>query len=275
MSFSVVLTLTLFQSAMGAEVAPDASDDNIFIECLYALIRVALLSATFVLGQRALKERNGQNKKVLKGLPCISRGTSRTPTCHGRYPKKLRVASDDEDDLSTSVGSSDSESDMLSSDDERNNGNSTKISMADLLRCRPIVGPAPIGSLRAMPFNDRASVSRQQFEERRWENVRIEGAASAGAASKPVKIAATKQALKSDSKAAKAAPGPRAKAPRIMAAPVLVDAATAAANSARMAALLEIICPEDAPAVPKTKAAPPPWRRQPVTETPSAPLSVK
>jgi len=274
MSFSVVLILALFHSAMGAEVAPDASDDNVFIECLYALIRIALLSATFLLGQRALKKRKGQSEKVLQDLPCISRGTPRTPSFHGRYPKKFRVASDDEDDISTSVGSSDSESDLLSSDDEGKNGNSTKISMADLLRCRPVVGPAPVGSLRAMPFTERASLSRQQYEERRWENVRIEGAAQANAASKSVKIAATKQSSKVDSKAAKAVPGPRAKAPRVMAAPVPVDAATAAANSARMAALLEIICPEDAPTVPKTKAAPPPWRRQPVTERPPEPLSL-
>jgi len=174
----------------------------------------------------------------------------------------VHVPSDDEDALSTSVGSSDSECDVLSSDNEGENGKIAKISIADLLQRRPAVGPAPRGSLRAMPVVEHAPVSRQQFEERRWENLRNSNT-----------TAPAKQPSKGESKPAKKSP----KASPVKASPVKavsppVDAATAAANSARMAALLEIICPEDAPApVPAVKSgATPPWRRQPVAEVQAA-----
>jgi len=263
MMFSMVLALTLLQSTMGAEVAGDTGDDDTFIQCLYALIRVILLSATFVLAQRALKARNGQQSHRVQG----AKGSPKRFNTNGHSPKKLtkhNFASDDEDDLSTSVGSSDSESDMLSSEDEEDR-KATKISVSALLQCRPAVGPAPLGSLRAMAVVERTVVSRQQFEARCWENLRSPADETTNSASKPAKTASTKQPLKSDSKLAKKT----RKAP-IKAVPMPIDEVTAAANSARMQALLEIICPEDVPTVEKAtaKSALPPWRRQPVTAAP-------
>jgi len=247
----------LFESTIGADF-DDQSD--VFTQCVCALLRVVLLTATFVLGQRTFQARSGQK---VRSLPCITKGTPRTPSTRNRYPKKLRAPSDDEDDLSTSVGSSDSETDMLSSDNEDEVGSTTKISASDLLRLRPAAGPAPIGSLRAMPVAERVSVSRAQFEQRQWENLRGSAAPQQRPApAKPSKAAPSKQPSKSDSKPAKKSLKP---APVKQVTPQPVDAATEAANAARMAALLEIICPEDNPAaVQKTSksGAPPPCRRQ-------------
>merc|ERR1719326_847507 len=148
---------------------------------------------------------------------------------------------------------------MLSSDNEAEVGSATKINVSDLLRLRPAAGPMPIGSLRAMPVAERVSVSRQQFEQRQWENLRGPAVVQENPASaKPLKAAPAKQPSKSN-------PKPLKKNPRMDRVQAPVDAATAAANSARMAALLEIVCPEDVPAVapmtaPKTGATPP-WRR--------------
>jgi hypothetical protein len=268
MMFSVIMALAVFQCTMAAEIAGDVSkDDDLFTQCLYALIRVALLSATFVLGQRTFGMNNGHKK--LRDLPSISKGTPRVQPPHGRHPKaskklKVHVASDDEDCISTSAGSSDSEPDTLSSDDETAYSKSTKISIGDLLRCRPVAGPAPVGSLHAMSVNEQAPVSRKQFEERRWESLRNEGASGKSTVCKPVKAAPMKPSSKKpDSKPPKA--------PKAAVTLATVDAATAAANSARMAALLDIICTEDAPTDPKPTAAKsgplPPWRRQAVSET--------
>jgi len=251
MLFSVASTL--FQSTLGV-VFDDLpiTGDNTFTQCIYALLRVFLLTATFVLAQRTFKARNSPK---VRALPCITKGTPRMPSARGRYPKKPIAPPIDDDDLSTSVGSSDSESDMTSSDNENETGSTIKISVSDLLRCRPAAGPAPVGSLRAMPVAERVPVSRQQFEQRQWENLRGPAVVQENPASaKPLKAAP-----------AKSNPKPLKKNPRMDRVQAPVDAATAAANSARIAALLEIVCPEDVPAVapmtaPKTGATPP-WRR--------------
>merc|ERR1719498_1509703 len=113
-----------------------------------------------------------------------------------------------------------------------------------------------------MPLVERVAVSREEFEQRQWENLRSSAVPQQRAAqAKPSKASAAKQPAKSDSKPAKKGP----KASPVKAAPPPVDAATAAANSARMAALLEIICPEDTPAAAQAtckSGATPPWRRQ-------------
>lgn len=248
MLFSLVSAV--FQSTIGADF--DGSDA--FTQSICAFLRAILLAATFVLCTHTFKARKSQK---VHSLPCITKGSPRTHSSHNRYAKKVRAPStDDDDDLSTSVGSSDSESDTVSSDNESEVRSTTKISVVDILSLRPSAGPAPNGSLRAMPVVERGVVRCQHFEQRQWENLR-----SSGAPANVSKTAPAKQPSKTIANSAKKVP----KAAPVKTELPPVDAATAAANSKRMAALLEIICPEDIPgAAEKTSPSrvTPPWRQR-------------
>jgi len=267
---------TCFQAILGTDLDGSAGEDS-FTRCLCAILRVLLLSATFVLGQRAFQARN--SKKPQHSVQS-TKNSLRKSSAHDRPQKKSAFPppSEDEGDLSTSAGSSDSESEAFSSDNDEGDTNAPKIGISDLLRCRPAAGPAPVGSLRAMAVAGCPVVSRQQFERRRWDNLR----SCAGTEQPSVPTKSTSKAkktipsnkseksdgkpLKSDSKLArKAAPLPKKS---VACAPE--DPLKTAANAARMQALLEIICPEDVPMVQKEKAksALPPWRQPAVATMP-------
>lgn len=253
MLFSMVSTF--FQATFGAEL--DCIGEDTFLQCMYAIIRVLILSATFVVGQRAIQAKNNTERSMKS-----STSFPRKAVARGHYQKKVSAASDD--DLSTTAGSSDSESESFSGDDGEGDAFAPKMTISDLLRCRPAAGPAPVGNLRTMAVAERPIVCRQQFEQKRWENLRS-GAAmqqpslpakstSKIAPAKPLK--SNSKPLKSASKVScKAAPLPNGAVSKI------ADPATTAANAVRMQALLEIICPEDVPAAPTEKKATPPWRR--------------
>jgi len=274
MLFSMVSTC--FQATLGTDLDGSTGDDT-FTQCLCAILRVLLLSATFVLGQRAFKARNSQ--KPWHSVQSV-KNSPRKSSAHGRPQKKssFPLPSEDDGDVSTSAGSSDSESEAFSSDNDEGDTNAPKIGISALLQCRPAAGPAPIGSLRAMAVAVFPVVSRQQFEQRRWDNLRsCAGTQQPSVPTKSIsKIQKTvpsnkseksdSKPLKSDSKLSrKAAPLPKKS---VACAPV--DPLKTAANAARMQALLEIICPEDVPVVHKEKAkgALPPWRQPAVATMP-------
>jgi len=238
------MTLSMVSSAFQAfleEEIGGKTDSNFIAQCVHALIRILLLSATFVLVHRTL------NSQRTSKATAPSRFTKSLPKKNSTFKGKRRFCppSDNEDAVSTSVGSSDSESDLLSSDQEED-VKGGKISVLELLRRRPPAGIAPQGSLCAMP------VASSQPRARDWNAVRatVQPKSPAKTVSR-FESKAEAKTIKSCTKAAKADSKPVSKPPptpmkgKILPVPAKEDASKAAANSARMQALLEIICPEE------------------------------
>jgi len=230
------------------------ASDDLVTQLFYALLRIVILSATFLLAHRTF------NAQKPRPAPAPSRfvKASLKKTSGNKGKRRFDPPSEDEDAVSTSVGSSDSESDLISSDDEKGL-KGAKISISDLLRCRPtVVGIAPQGSLHAMPIGTSLKSGRS------WDTVRSNSAVQAyvTGAQAPVK-AVTKESKLATSKAAKAGPKPPCKA-----APVSMKSLNCAsvdtANPARIQALLSIICPDEEPVAHKSpvKTDSAPWRRQ-------------
>jgi len=249
-----------FQAMIGEEIAGMASD-GLVTQLFYALLRIVILSATFVLAHRTF------NAQKPRPAPAPSRfvKASLKKTSGNKGKRRFDPPSEDEDAVSTSVGSSDSESDLISSDDEKGL-KGAKISISELLRCRPtVVGIAPQGSLHTMPIGTSLKAGRS------WETVRsnsavqvhVTGAQAPVAASKVSAKEAPKESKLATSKAAKAGPKPPCKA-----APVSMKslncASSDSANPARIQALLSIICPDEEPVAHKSpaKTDSAPWRRQ-------------
>merc|ERR1719160_1166911 len=101
-----------FQALIDEEIGGNASS-NFVTQCVHALIRILLRSATFVLANRTFNTRT-------RKAPSPSRFTkaSLKKTTPFKGKRSCKSPSEEEDELSTSVGSSDSESDPASSDQE-------------------------------------------------------------------------------------------------------------------------------------------------------------
>jgi len=214
---------TAFQAVIG-EIAGTANND-LTTQCFYAFLRIVLLSATFVVAQRTFQTR--KNRKAY--IP--SRVVKASPKKMTGYKgKRYFNPPVEDDDVSTAVGSSDSESDSMSLDEDVKG---TKISISELLKCRPAAGNRPQGSLQTMRIGSSLPQRRQ------WDTVRSNvsvqhSQAPAKTASKPA-----------DVKGAKASPKPCKTAPVPKQGFRGIGDSTAAASPERIQALLSIICSEE------------------------------
>jgi len=250
-----------FQAFIGEEIASNGGT-NLTSQCLYAFLRILILSGTFILVQRTLKFNSQKNRKALTP----SRVPKASPKKMNGYKGKRNFNLPREDeDVSTATGSSDSDSDSTSTDyDENVKG--ARITMSELLRCRPAVGTRPTDGLHARPIGSSV------LQPRRWDTVRssstversiaptkaVSKATSVKGAKETVSNAATVKGTKTNSKApCKIATVPK---PKIG---TFGDCSTVAANPERIQALLSIICPdEEAETQNGAKTDSPPWRQQ-------------
>lgn len=232
------MTLSMVSSVIQAVVGEDfagSTGHDLFI----SLLRIAILVATFVLANCTFKKKhqkttspyNKATRSLLTQSQVMKASSKKTNGFKGKRP--FNPPFEDEDALSTSVGSSDSESDLISSDHEED-VKGAQISISELLRHRLPAGVAPQGSLKTMPIG-----SPQQ--RRPWDKVR--GTPPAQHTQAPAK-AVPKVAT---SKAAKAAPKAPCKSP-----PTLMKSnasmsinSSGVANPERIQALLSIICSEE------------------------------
>jgi len=249
------MALSMVSSAFQAVIGDEVAGTDLITQLLYAFLRIVILSATFYLANRTF------NTQKRRQAPSPSRFVKASPKKMSGYKGKRHFdpPSEDEDAVSTSVGSSDSESDLISSDDEKDL-KGTKISISELLRCRPaVVGIAPQGSLHTMPIGTSLKSGRS------WDTVRSNSAVQAyvTGAQAPAK-AVTKESKLATSKAAKAGPKPPCKAAPVSMKTMACANPADAANPARIQALLSIICPDEEPVAQKitSKTDSAPWRRQ-------------
>jgi hypothetical protein len=246
------MTLSMVSSVIQTLVGEEfASGHDLTTQVLVPLLRILILVATFLLANCTFNKKNNQKRtspynqatrSLLMQSHVMKASSKKTNGFKGKRPFNLPC--EDEDALSTSVGSSDSESDLTSSDQEDIKG--TKISISELLRCRPSAGAPPPGCLKTMPVGSPVQ------QRPSW-------AAARGTSSAPHPQAAVKASSKmATSKAAKAAPkematSKAAKAPyktppapvKSKGAPVSINpSGVAEAKPERIQALLAIICPE-------------------------------
>lgn len=247
---------SVIETLIGEDFAGSGAQD-LTTQMIVPLLRILILVATFLLANCTFNKKNHQKhtspyNQATRSLLIhsnVMKASSKKPNgFKGKRP--LKPPCEDEDALSTSVGSSDSESDLTSSDqDEDVKG--TKISISELLRRRPSSGVPPPGGLKTMPVG---SPVQQRRSCTAWETAR--GASSAPHTQVASKMATSKAAKAAAPKAAKAAPKApcqTAPAPVKSRAPVSINASGVdEAKPERIQALLAIICPEE-----DTKTFPP------------------
>lgn len=216
---------TAFQAVIG-EIAGTANND-LTTQCFYAFLRIVILSATFVVAQRTFHTR--KNRKAYVPARVLKASPKKMTGYKGKRPFNPPV---EDDDVSTAMGSSDSESDSISSDQDQD-VKGTKISISELLKCRPAAGNRPQGSIQTM------RVGSSLPQRRQWDTVRNNvsvqhSQAPAKTASKPA-----------DGKGAKASPKPCKTAPVPKQGFRGIGDSAAAASPERIQALLSIICSEE------------------------------
>lgn len=238
---------SVIQAVVGEELAGSTGYD-LASQLAITLIRILILLATFLLANATFNKKKhhkpispyNQGTRSLLYQSHIMKTSPKKPS--GFKGKRIHhPPSEDEDALSTSVGSSDSESDLISSDRE-DDAKGMRISMSELLRRRPPVGPAPPSILKTMPAGPPVQQRRSCHA---WENAR--GAQSAQQPQVRLGVPAKTTAKMATSKAALAAPKAFCKIPP---APLtnmigMGGNGSAEAKPERIQALLSIICPEE------------------------------
>lgn len=255
---SLSMVSSVIQAVIGEEIAGTTGFD--FASQLFIpLLRILILLATFLLANSTFNKKqhhkvaspyNQATQSLLKQSQVMKASSKKTSGFKGKRP--FNPPRDDEDALSTSVGSSDSEVDLTSSDQEED-VKGTKISISELLRHRPPAGMAPHGSLKTMAVGSPAQ------QRRSWDKVR--DTVVTPSAQHP-QVPAKAVAKMATSKAAKAAPKVPCKTPpaplvKSKAAPVGNASGVVAAKPERIQALLSIICPDEEVAAQKSTAFPP------------------
>jgi len=247
------MTLSMVSSVIQAVVGEEFTDSTVHdlaTQLFVALLRIAILLATFVLANSTFNKKkhhqptspyNQATRSLLTQSQVMKASSKKSKGFKGQRP--FNPPCEDEDALSTSVGSSDSEADLTSSDQEEDL-KGTKISIADLLQRRPPAGVPPHGSLKTMAIGSP--------QQRRPSN-QVRGTPPAQHSQAPVK-AVPKMAT---SKAAKAAPKAPFKSPPMKNKELMSSDTSRGANPERIQALLSIICPEEESTALKSTAFPP------------------
>lgn len=242
--------------------------DGLAVEC----IRVLIWGLTFAMSLQVWRARSSSRAKTAtapKPISVLGGGRRRVPV---KRPVKIVLSSDDHDDedaFSTSAGSN-SDVDLLTSSDDEIEGvpqTGCRISVADLLRRRPVPTAAPQGALQAVPL-----------DKNRWESLRCgkaipQSVRTHGAAPKAARQQGQDRQFgsgweKKNTASPKSSPGLKA-----------VSASTEAAvlppgleaSPSRTESLLRLLCSDndtsaDAPLAPSSKqrrstATPAPWRK--------------
>lgn len=239
------MTLSMVSSAIQAVIGEEfagSADHNPATQLFIALLRILILLATFLVAQRTLNSKK-HNKpsspynRNTQSLVMQARVMKASPKKMSGFKgkKHLNPPSEDEDALSTSVGSSDSEPDMTSSDHEEH-VKGARISVSELLRRRPAAGVAPPCSLKTMPVGSSVQ------QRRSWDKVRD----APSTQHPPAPWKATSKAA--TSKVAQTTPKAPCKKPHVPVKSMPAfdgDAMDTGAKQERIQALLSIICPEE------------------------------
>lgn len=246
------MTLSMVSSVIQAVVGEEfagSTGHELVTQCCITLLRIAILLATFMLANCTFNKKKHHNpvspyNQATQSLLMKSQVMKASPKkATGFKGKRSFIPQCENDDaLSTSVGSSDSESDLTLSDQEED-VKGTRISISELLRHRPPVGVPPCGNLKTMPVG----APQQRRACTAWDKAR--GTPSAQQSQAPTKAPAKAVPKMATSKAAKVAPKAPLKTPPALMkskAPMSGDTVGAgAANPERIQALLSIICPEE------------------------------
>lgn len=239
------MTLSMVSTAIQAVIGEEllgSTDHTPATQLLVAVLRILLLLATFMIANRTFTSKKHHKPSspyngATHSLLVQSRVMKASPKKKGGFKGKqqFHLPSEDEDALSTSVGSSDSELDTTSSEHEED-VKGTRISISELLRRRPAAGDAPHGSLKT------THVGSSLQQRCSWDKVR--GAPSTQ--HQPGLGKATSKAA--TSKVAKISPKAPCKKPPVPVKSMPAsdgDALETGAKQERIQALLSIICPEE------------------------------
>merc|ERR1719316_830689 len=142
------------------------------MHCLGSFLRAFILLGGFMVGHHVLGIWQARSSKQAPRK--VGASTGRQRIAIKRTPKTL---SDDEDAASTSAGSSDGASDILSSDEEEIQGaRPGRISKADLLSLRPARCSTHVGGLQAMGADQQRSASQMRVSKQNSPSLPVGGA---------------------------------------------------------------------------------------------------
>lgn len=213
------------------------ADEDLTMHCFESFLRAFVLLGGFMVAQHFLGIWRGSKSKPAPRKVCTKVGVTKAAASRAnigrqRIPVKQlpKAMSDDEDAGSTSAGSSDDTSDILSSeeDEEVEHVQPGRISKADLLSLRPAQGNIPAGGLRAMRID----------QQRSWASLRSVGpppVLAKGGKAKETPLSKSTH---------KANPAPKPPAPKLPLKADGADATPGLLTPSRVEALLQICCPD-------------------------------